>query len=63
MIKIELHKLYLIYYRIQLNILKMDKCKKKEVYIDNFENSIVMRFLNILCNNESNVYKEKISKN
>ena len=41
----------------------MDKCIKKEVYIDNLENSIIIRFLNILCNNESNVYKEKISKN
>lgn len=37
--------------------------QKKEVYIDNLENSIIMRFLNILCNKESNVDKEKISKN
>jgi len=41
----------------------MDKCKKKEVNFDNLENSIVIRFLNILCNKESNVDKKKICKN
>ena len=37
--------------------------QKKEVNFDNLENSIVMRFLNILCNKESNVDEKKTSKN